>query len=244
MHRIFLSTIVTASQGSVPANKARQQQTRFRNAKMPTVTLGFSELIIISKVDLDSRSMVRIFQVQVRLRRQCFVECNQTQSAILHGVLRRPFSRCTIVPGSIRLEQLGNVRNQRIVRIGVRQQRANTQQNFTDRQCWTPLVLENIETNSAVRVDVTVIDACGKVNFGRLQSHCGRAQQIREHESDGWENRPYSAARPIRSYLKRIVGGEMNIQEENTARVRRVFWPHNSCLPVEHVVADGPSGAV
>ena len=128
--------------------------------------------------------MVRIFQVQVRLRRQSFVECNQTQFAILHGVLRRPLSRCTIVPGSIRLEQLGNVRNQRIVRIGVRQQRANTQQNFTDRQCWTPLVLENIETNAAVRVDVTVVDACGKVNFGRLQSHCGRAQQIREHESD------------------------------------------------------------
>lgn len=82
------------------------------------------------------------------------------------------------MPGSIRLEQLRNVRNQRVVRIGVRQQRANTQQNLTNRQCWTPLVLENIETNSAVRIDVTVVDACGKMDFGRLRSHNGERNKF------------------------------------------------------------------
>lgn len=71
--------------------------------------------------------------------------------------------------GSVGLQQLRNVRNQRIVGVGVGQERANTQQNLTDRQCWTPLVLENVETNTAVRVDVAVVDACGKVNFGGLQ---------------------------------------------------------------------------
>jgi len=90
--------------------------------------------------------------------------------ALLHGVLGRPFSRCTVVPGSVGLEQLRNVRNQRVIGVGVGQERANTQQNLTDRQCWTPLVLENVKTDTAVRVDVAVVDACGKVNFGRLQS--------------------------------------------------------------------------
>jgi len=87
----------------------------------------------------------------------------------LHGILGSPFSRCAIVSSPIRLEKLRNVRHQRIIRVGVGKERTDTQQNLTNRQCWTPLVLENIQADTSVRVDVAVVDACGKVNFGRLQ---------------------------------------------------------------------------
>ena len=73
------------------------------------------------------------------------------------------------MPGPVRLEKLRNVRHERIVRVGVGEERTDTQQNLTDRQCWTPLVLENIQADTSVRVDVAVVDACGKVDFGRLQ---------------------------------------------------------------------------
>jgi hypothetical protein len=168
MHGTFLSS--EATQGPVPGNIARQQA-RYQKAYIPILKLGFPELLI-SEVVLDSMFQVRIFHSSGPVAAPMFFR-RQSNSDILHGVLRRPLSCCAIVPDSIRLEQLRNVRNQRVVRIGVRQQRANTQQNLTNRQCWTPLVLENVETNSAVRVDVTVIDACGKVDFGRLQRHGG-----------------------------------------------------------------------
>ena len=38
-----------------------------------------------------------------------------------------------------------------------------------------------------------------------------------------------------------IVSGEVNIQEENTACVRRLIRSHYSCLPVEHVIPDRSS---
>ena len=72
------------------------------------------------------------------------------------------------MPSPVRLEQLSNVGHQRIIRVGVGKERANAQQYFANRQCWTPLVLQNIQTDTAVRVDVAVVNACGKVDFRRL----------------------------------------------------------------------------
>jgi len=73
------------------------------------------------------------------------------------------------VPGPVGFEKLGNVRNKWIVRVGVRQKRTDTQQDFANRQCRTPLVLENVQTDSSVGVDVAVIDTGRKVNLWRLR---------------------------------------------------------------------------
>ena len=112
-----------------------------------------------------------LFDVRATIGRASTI-IDQTTSPIvlhLHGILGSPFSRCAIVSSPIRLEKLRNVRHQRIIRVGVGKERTDTQQNLTNRQCWTPLVLENIQADTSVRVDVAVVDACGKVNFGRLQ---------------------------------------------------------------------------
>lgn len=102
---------------------------------------------------------------------------------LLHGILGSPLSRSTIVSGTIRLEQLGNIGHQGIVRVGIRQERTNTEQDLANGQCWTPLVLQDIETDSPVGVDVAVVDTCGKVNLGRLEGIVGREVNIQEKDT-------------------------------------------------------------
>ena len=48
-----------------------------------------------------------------------------------------------------------------------------TQLTFRDGQGGAPLVSENVETNTAVAVDVGVVDASGEVDLGRLEGVVG-----------------------------------------------------------------------
>jgi hypothetical protein len=66
------------------------------------------------------------------------------------------------------LEQLGNIRHQRIIRIGIGEERTNRKQNFRNGQCWTPLIFQNIQANATVRVNVAMINAGGEMHFRRL----------------------------------------------------------------------------
>ena len=44
---------------------------------------------------------------------------------------------------------------------------------FRDRQCWTPLIPEDIQTDRPVRVDVRVIDLGREADLGRLEGVVG-----------------------------------------------------------------------
>jgi len=72
------------------------------------------------------------------------------------------------------------------------------------------LISENVQTDTAVAVDVGVIDAGGEVDLGRLE---------------------------------RVVCGEVDGEEEDTARVWGVTGTHDGGLPVEEVISDGTSRA-
>jgi hypothetical protein len=72
------------------------------------------------------------------------------------------------VSGAVGLEQLRNIGHKRIIGVGVSQEGADTEQDFGNGQCRTPLVLENVQTDTSVGVDVAMVNACGKVNLGRL----------------------------------------------------------------------------
>lgn len=87
---------------------------------------------------------------------------------VLHGILGSPLPRGTIVPSLVRLEELRNIRHQGIIRIGVRQERTNAQQDLANGESWTPLVLEDVQANATVGVDVAMVNACRKVDLGRL----------------------------------------------------------------------------
>jgi hypothetical protein len=67
------------------------------------------------------------------------------------------------------LEDLGNFWYQRIIGVGVVEQRTNREENFLNSEGRAPLIFQNIQTNSARIVDVAVVDACGESNFRRLE---------------------------------------------------------------------------
>ena len=87
---------------------------------------------------------------------------------LLHGILRRPLSGRAIVPSLIGLQKLRNVGDKGVFGIGIGQKRANGKQDLANGQCRTPLILQNIQANTAVRVNVAVIDTCREMDLGRL----------------------------------------------------------------------------
>ena len=86
----------------------------------------------------------------------------------LHGILGGPFPCGGIVSDLVGFQKLRNIRHKRIIWIGVGEERTDTQKNLGNGKCRTPLVFENVQANTAVRVNVAVIDARRKMNFGGL----------------------------------------------------------------------------
>lgn len=101
----------------------------------------------------------------------------------LHRILRRPFPRSAIVPSFVSFEKLGNVWDQRVIGVRVGEQTANGKQNLTDGQGGTPLVLQNIQTDTSIRVDVAVIDASSEMNLWRLEWIVRRKVDIEEENA-------------------------------------------------------------
>lgn len=112
-------------------------------------------------------------------------------SLSLDRVLSSPLPRCSLVSGSVGLVDVGNLGNQRIVRVGVCKHRADGQENyrrsakseiimlnlaltFRDGQSRAPLITQNVEADTAIRVDVGVIDAGGEVDLWGLEGVVGR----------------------------------------------------------------------
>lgn len=126
------------------------------------------------------------------------------------SVLASPFTGCRLVAGAIRLIDVGNLRNKRVIRVGVCEHGADRKQNLRNGEGRAPLVPQDIQTDTSVRVDVGVVNASGEVNLGRLE---------------------------------RVVGREVDGEEENTSGVWRVARTHDSSLPVEQIISDGTSGA-
>lgn len=62
----------------------------------------------------------------------------------LDGVLLGPFPGGGLVFRSVQLVDVSNLRDQRIVWIGVSQQGADRQKHLGNSECWRPLVLQDI----------------------------------------------------------------------------------------------------
>jgi len=112
---------------------------------------------------------------------------------VLHSIFPCPFPCRGFVTGTVRLVHVGNIRHQRIIRIGVSQHRADGEQNLRDCQRRRPLVSEDIQTNRSIRVDVWVIDL-------RCEAHFGRFERIINRKGDGKEEDTASVWRITRSH--------------------------------------------
>jgi len=89
------------------------------------------------------------------------------------------------MPSPVSPIQLSNIWHQRVIWIGIGQQATNTQQHLTNGQRGTPLILEDIKTDAAVRIDVTVINPRSEVNLGRFERVvCGKVD-VQEEDTPG-----------------------------------------------------------
>lgn len=78
---------------------------------------------------------------------------------------------------------LGNVSHQRVVGVGVRQKRADGEQDFAYGQGRTPLVLENVEANGAVGIDVAMVDARAEYDLGALKGILDGEGNVEEEDA-------------------------------------------------------------
>ena len=90
-------------------------------------------------------------------------------STVLRGISLHPFSGDAVVLFLVMLKLLGNFGYERVVGIGVGEQRANGQQHFGNGERRRPFVLENVEADGAVAVNVAMVDARAKDDFGALE---------------------------------------------------------------------------
>ena len=88
-----------------------------------------------------------------------------------------PFTRLDIIGGAIPLVRVCDLRNQRIIRIRIREQRQDAQKNFGNRKRRTPLLFQNIKADSTSCVDIRMIDL-------RLESDDRRLERIVTGKSD------------------------------------------------------------
>ena len=82
--------------------------------------------------------------------------CLLKASGLAHGVLVRPSPCRGLIPEAVGLAHVRDLRHQRVVRVWVRQQRADGEQHLGDGQRRAPLILEDVQADVAVAVDVRV----------------------------------------------------------------------------------------
>lgn len=75
--------------------------------------------------------------------------------------------RKRIMGNTISAKQISNVRNQRIVRVWIRQEGADRKKNLCNGQSRRPLVLQNVKADAARPTNVTVVDLGYKLYLGR-----------------------------------------------------------------------------
>jgi len=76
-----------------------------------------------------------------------------------------------------------DLRHQRVVGVGVCQQRTDRQQHFRDSQRRAPLILKNVQANGTIAVDVRVIQPSREVNLRGLKWVIRGKVHIQEEDS-------------------------------------------------------------
>ena len=88
-----------------------------------------------------------------------------SSSSLSHRALARPLPRRLLVPRPVRLVDVRDLGNERVVRVRVAEQRADREEHFREREGRRPLLLEDVEADRALRVDVGVVDLVVLVGF-------------------------------------------------------------------------------
>ena len=107
----------------------------------------------------------------------------QTPNKLL-GVLARPVRGRLVVHGAVGAVEVRNLGDERIVRVRVREKRANRKQHLGDGQGRRPVVLEDVKADTTLVVDVAVVDLGLEADLGRLE-RTAKTKRVGERKGEG-----------------------------------------------------------
>jgi hypothetical protein len=87
------------------------------------------------------------------------------------------------MPSPVGFIKLGNVRHQRIVWVGIGQQGANGKQDLTNSQSGAPLVFQDIQADTAIGIDIAMINASGEVDLWWLERIVSREVNVQKEDT-------------------------------------------------------------
>lgn len=119
----------------------------------------------------------------------------------LCGVLAGVLPSSSLVASEIGLVETGNLRHERVIRIGVCEEGADGEEDLADGERRRPRILQDVQADPALFVHVWVVDGSHEADFGRFEG---------------------------------VVGGEVDVEDEDAAGVGAVTRAEDDGLPVEH----------
>ena len=81
------------------------------------------------------------------------------------------------------LVKVGDLRDKRVIRVGIRQQGADGEEHLGDGEGGRPLVFEDVEADRSIAVDVHVINFRRERNLRRLEGIVGREVDVQEEHT-------------------------------------------------------------
>jgi hypothetical protein len=142
------------------------------------------KFMVLCRVDLHEQGLQTTVDIMISQASSVVVSF-PSRCVPLHGVFGSPFSSRTVVSSPVCFEELGDIWHQRIVGVGVGKKAADGKQDLADGQCGTPLILQNVQTNSSIRVDVAMVNASGEVNLGWFERIVRWEMNIEEENAAG-----------------------------------------------------------
>lgn len=97
-------------------------------------------------------------------------------------ITRSPLSCCLVMLLAIRDVLLGDVCDQRICGVAIREQRNDGQQNFGYGERGTPVILQNVQTDVSLGIDVAVVDTRAKDDLRRFERILGGEGDLEEED--------------------------------------------------------------
>lgn len=119
--------------------------------------------------------------------------------ALLHSVLLGPFFGGLVVLISVIQVDSRDFLFERMIRVGVSEERADREKNFSDAQCRRPCRVENVQADLSIQIDVRMIDFCSEFDFGSLEGVVGGEVDGQEEDSTliGRIRRAHDSSLPV-----------------------------------------------
>ena len=81
------------------------------------------------------------------------------------------------------LEQVRDFGHERVIGVGIGEERADREEHFGDGEGRRPLILEDVEADGAVAVDVSMVNFRCEGDLGRLEGVVGREDDVQKEDA-------------------------------------------------------------